>query len=252
MADLETSHATLDHTGITGAGTPQALATTDSPQFAGVNVGHASDTTVTRSAAGDIQVEGNRVFRVGGADVPVADGGTGASSASAARTNLGALGDTDAFTYLDATEAAAPSTPSTGKVRIYAKSDGRVYSKDDAGVEYGPFDAAGGGAGDHELTAITSNSYTAGGGGYVSVASSVVASVAGLVAWRCNVTGGTGSNTMGFRINGSNTGITGIPTPGFFGAVTAVSAGDTVEPIILNSAGNGMTINTASWTHPVP
>ena len=34
------------------------LATTDSPQFAGVNVGHATDTTITRSAAGMIAVEG--------------------------------------------------------------------------------------------------------------------------------------------------------------------------------------------------
>lgn len=42
-------------------------------------------------------------------------------------------------------EASAPSTPASGKVVIYAKSDGRVYSKDDAGTEYGPFDVAGGG-----------------------------------------------------------------------------------------------------------
>lgn len=55
----------------------------------------------------------------------------------------GGIADQGAFTYLDATEAAAPSTPASGKVRIYAKADGRIYSKDDAGVEYGPFDAAG-------------------------------------------------------------------------------------------------------------
>lgn len=44
-------------------------------------------------------------------------------------------------------EAAAPSTPGAATVALYAKADGRVYSKDDAGVEYGPFDAAGGGGG---------------------------------------------------------------------------------------------------------
>jgi hypothetical protein len=34
-------------------------------------------------------------------------------------------------------EVAAPSTPASGKVVIYAKTDGRVYSKDDAGTESG-------------------------------------------------------------------------------------------------------------------
>lgn len=65
------------------------LGTADSPQFTGVNVGHASDTTITRTGAGDIAVEGNAIYRAGGTDVPVTDGGTGASTASGARTNLG-------------------------------------------------------------------------------------------------------------------------------------------------------------------
>jgi hypothetical protein len=42
-------------------------------------------------------------------------------------------------------EEAAPATPAAGTVALYAKSDGRIYSKDDAGVESGPFSAAGGG-----------------------------------------------------------------------------------------------------------
>ena len=63
--------------------------------------------------------------------------------------------DEGAFTYLDATEAAAPATPASGYARIYAKTDGRIYSKDDAGTEYGPFDAAGGGGG--ESAAIGTN-----------------------------------------------------------------------------------------------
>ena len=49
--------------------------------------------------------------------------------------------------FLEFTEASAPSSPASGFARIYAKSDGRIYSKDDGGTEYGPFDAAGGGTG---------------------------------------------------------------------------------------------------------
>lgn len=45
-------------TGLPQAGTV-GLTTSDSPQFAGVNVGNATDTTVTRSAAGVLDVEGH-------------------------------------------------------------------------------------------------------------------------------------------------------------------------------------------------
>lgn len=37
--------------------------------------------------------------------------------------------------YIDLTEAAAPATPAAGKARVYAKADGLLYSKDDAGAE---------------------------------------------------------------------------------------------------------------------
>ena len=40
--------------------------------------------------------------------------------------------------YIDFTEAAAPSTPAAGKVRIYAKTDASMYQKDDAGDGDGP------------------------------------------------------------------------------------------------------------------
>lgn len=40
---------------------------------------------------------------------------------------------------LQFSEAEAPETPASGVVRIYAKTDGLLYSKDDAGVETGLF-----------------------------------------------------------------------------------------------------------------
>ncbi len=64
------------------------LTTASSPQFTALEIGAASDTTLARSGAGELTVEGNRLFRVGGADVPIADGGTGQSTAGAAFTAL--------------------------------------------------------------------------------------------------------------------------------------------------------------------
>ena len=54
-----------------------------------IELGHASDTTIARSGSGDITIEGNAVYRAGGTDVAVADGGTGSGTASGARSNLG-------------------------------------------------------------------------------------------------------------------------------------------------------------------
>ena len=59
---------------------PVGFGTGDSPQFTGIELGHASDTTLTRTSSGDVDIEGNIIYRAGGTDVPVADGGTGAST----------------------------------------------------------------------------------------------------------------------------------------------------------------------------
>ena len=78
------------------------VGTGDSPEFTGINVGAASDTTLTRASAGDLNVEGNLIYRAGGTDVPIADGGTGASTASAAATALGVgTGDSPQFTAVN-------------------------------------------------------------------------------------------------------------------------------------------------------
>lgn len=53
-----------------------------------IEIGHASDTTLARSSAGNLSIEGNVIYRAGGTDVPITDGGTGASTAAAGLHNL--------------------------------------------------------------------------------------------------------------------------------------------------------------------
>jgi len=95
--------------GGTGASTAAAAATNlglgtgDSPQFTAVNIGHASDTTLARSSAGVLAVEGNRIFHAGGTDVPIADGGTGQSTAAAAFDALAPTTTRGDFVVRDAT-----------------------------------------------------------------------------------------------------------------------------------------------------
>jgi len=52
-------------------------------------------------------------------------------------------------------EAAAPSTPASGKVVTYAKSDGKMYSKDDAGTETLMSGGTGGGGGFAQIAIAT-------------------------------------------------------------------------------------------------
>jgi hypothetical protein len=61
------------------------------PQVTTVELGHATDTTLTRASAGVVAVEGKNVYVVGGTDVAVTDGGTGVSrgeSQGVARGNV--------------------------------------------------------------------------------------------------------------------------------------------------------------------
>ena len=93
------------------AATALGVGTGDSPQLTAVNVGHASDTTLARASAGNLTVEGNAIYRAGGTDVPVADGGTGASTKAAALANLG-------FTVVADQPARVALSPVTGDVAV--------------------------------------------------------------------------------------------------------------------------------------
>lgn len=80
----------------TGAVSGATAAITGAAAAGTLELGGATDATLARSGAGDLTVEGNAIYRAGGTDVPVADGGTGASTAAAAFTALKqAASDTD-------------------------------------------------------------------------------------------------------------------------------------------------------------
>lgn len=90
------------------------LGTAASPQFTGVNLGHASDTTITRASAGVIAVEGVNVMTVGGGtftgDIIVPDeaydatnwnGSLEVPTKNAVRDKIEALGTAGAITAKD-------------------------------------------------------------------------------------------------------------------------------------------------------
>jgi len=74
----------LDDATTAAINTTLGLGTGSSPQFTAINIGDAADTTLSRSGAGDLQIEANVIYRAGGTDVAVADGGTGRSTGTTA------------------------------------------------------------------------------------------------------------------------------------------------------------------------
>lgn len=155
-------------TNATGLPVAGITSSTSTPLGVGsLEVGHATDTTITRTGAGDIAVEGNGIYRAGGTDVAVADGGSGASTLTGILKGNG----TSAFTAVTAPSgtivgtsdsqvltakqyqfAEAPSNQVAEGLTVsmtygesivpgdllYFKSDGKVYKADSDGTSTYP------------------------------------------------------------------------------------------------------------------
>ena len=86
-------------TSASAAATALGLGTGDSPQFTAIELGDENDTTIARDSAGVVTIEGAEI-RTG--TVPIAKGGTGQTTASAAATALGlGTGDSPQFTAIE-------------------------------------------------------------------------------------------------------------------------------------------------------
>ncbi|KAA3645344.1 MAG: hypothetical protein DWQ07_12820 [Chloroflexi bacterium] len=125
-------------------------------------------------------------------------------------------------------EGAAPATPATGHVVIYAKADGLIYSKDDAGLETLMSGGAGGGT-DTSLKAV--QVFTAGGTwNKPANLHSVIVEVVG---------GGGGGGGCGTTAAGEHKGGTGGAGGGYSRKFIAAASLGATETVTVGAGGAG-------------
>src|SRR3990167_4882882 len=111
---LDTTDITFEAFGGAVSRSSLGLATTDSPQFAGLNIGAATDTTVTRVAAGQIAVEGSNLIRASDTSSTTASGISEFATAAEFRTGT----DTGRSLVVDQTWSAAGEVTLTDATTI--------------------------------------------------------------------------------------------------------------------------------------
>lgn len=173
---------------------------------------------------------------------------------------------------IELTENIGDATPSSGLVRLYAKTDGRVYSKDDAGVEYEVSQRTVGARVHNNApitlttgvpTALTFNSERFDSGSVHSTSvntSRLTAPVAGTYDIKGHASfaaNATGVRNLDIRLNGTTV-IASQLQPAASGIITTVSvpttyqlaANDYVELVAFQSSGGDLNVNAAGNYSP--
>ena len=124
--DVAVAHGGTGASTAAAAATNLGLGTGDSPQLTAVNVGHASDSTLARSSAGVLSVEGNIIYHATGTDIPVTDGGTGVSSHTGKSYWVSNAGGT-AISYITGTQYQHLGFTSGGVPQASGTIDGGTF-----------------------------------------------------------------------------------------------------------------------------
>ena len=125
-----------------------------------VELGHACDTTLARASSGDVNIQGNIIYRAGGTDVPVADGGTGLSCLTTGSVLIG-TGTSDVTLVAMTTKGHLLGGDGSGAPRALAVGSNcqvlTACSSETTGMKWAC--ASGGGGLDSCADAIISNGY---------------------------------------------------------------------------------------------
>ena len=234
-------------TGATSASTAASnlgLGTSDSPQFTGVNIGHASDTTITRSSAGVIAVEG-KIVRTD----DVALGTETSGNYVATITGGDGIASTGATTGETIDHSLSIDTKTSGGLAI---ESGKLALKLDDSSITGILNASDGGTGvTTGLSVLNAGNITSGtvstarGGTGVTTGLSVL-NATNLTSGTVNTArGGTGVTTGLSVLNATNlTSGTVATTRGGTGVTTGLSVldpGNLSGPVDISKGGTGVT-----------
>lgn len=217
------------------ARTSLGLGTGDSPQFTAVNIGHASDTTLTRASAGVVAAEGSNLIKADGTVPLTANWDVGAFKVTASQLESDVVTGTAPLvvasttkvdnlhvaraTLGDTVTVADAGADTTTWVLLGTSQTGNLSPATDAGLTYN--------ANTNALTATTFVGALSGAATQITVANEATDTT----CFPTFVTAATGD--LGPK---SNTGLTFNSSTGAFGAVTLTSTVSTgTAPLTVSS-----------------